>query len=430
MTNNEVFPDYLSDYFNRFPTLPKEAILKQDILSRGLSFSPDALSGLPPYKSKDYFIFSFDMAETSGMKHGEQFAAPEELRFSGGPWGLKKTVVSVRIKPDSPYRVQKDGNRIVLFADDFLLAELEYHPLPSYYQYKIVTASGLTPVSVIAPVIEWGYLIYLTVFRLCQYHNRRVPCLFCDMNHNFIQKKKEGRPLKAIRKPEEFCQALEYIVTGFPAAKALTITGGSVPGSLTGRTEAEFYADYARAIRERFPGRWLLKAVVQAMTESDCRLLFQSGINIYHPNYEVWDAGIFATLCPGKEKSIGRNRWIERILRATDIFGPEHVIPNFVAGVELNSFCGFNDVEEALGSTTEGLDFFMSRRILPRFTSWCPEPGAKLGKQATPSLYYYCRLMENYRELFRHYRLPPPPGYGPCGVGNAVFSVSPFMDIL
>jgi len=31
-------------------------------------------------------------------------------------------------------------------------------------------------------------------------------------------------------------------------------------------------------------------------------------------------------------------------------------------------------VDEAIASTTEGLDYFMSRGVTPRFTTWCPEP--------------------------------------------------------
>ena len=35
-----------------------------------------------------------------------------------------------------------------------------------------------------------------------------------------------------------------------------------------------------------------------------------------------------------------------------------------------------------------------------------------------------------YREALEQHGLQPPPGYGPPGAGNAVFSVSSFMDTL
>ncbi|HET9110321.1 MAG TPA: hypothetical protein VFN78_05815, partial [Ktedonobacterales bacterium] len=82
--------------------------------------------------------------------------------------------------------------------------------------------------------------------------------------------------------------------------------------------------------------------------------------------------------------------------------------------------------------TAEGLNFFMEKGITPRFTTWCPEPMTPLG-DANPDgapLEYHLRLLETYRDTLRAHRLAPPPGYGQPGPGNAVFSVSPFMDVL
>jgi hypothetical protein len=89
-------------------------------------------------------------------------------------------------------------------------------------------------------------------------------------------------------------------------------------------------------------------------------------------------------------------------------------------------------VDEAIRSTREGLDHFMSRGVTPRFTTWCPEPATPLGKdnpEGAP-LEYHIRLLETYREALEKHGLQPPPGYGPPGAGNAVFSVSSFMDTL
>jgi hypothetical protein len=39
-------------------------------------------------------------------------------------------------------------------------------------------------------------------------------------------------------------------------------------------------------------------------------------------------------------------------------------------------------------------------------------------------------LLGAYRESLERHGLMPPPGYGLAGAGNAVFSVSSFMDVL
>src|SRR5206468_1163294 len=78
------------------------------------------------------------------------------------------------------------------------------------------------------------------------------------------------------------------------------------------------------------------------------------GIQIYHPNYEVWDKRLFSLVSPGKERYVGREEWHRRILDAAEVFGPSHVIPNFVAGVEMARPFGFETIDEAIASTVEG----------------------------------------------------------------------------
>ena len=74
----------------------------------------------------------------------------------------------------------------------------------------------------------------------------------------------------------------------------------------------------------------------------------------------------------------------------------------------------------------------MSRGITPRFTTWCPEPTTPLGRDNPDGapLVYHVRLLEAYRDAIERHGLQPPPGYGKAGAGNAVFSVSSFMDVL
>jgi hypothetical protein len=172
--------------------------------------------------------------------------------------------------------------------------------------------------------------------------------------------------------------------------------------------------------------------VAQALPREAVQRYRDYGISIYHPNYEVWDARLFSLICPGKERYVGRDEWHRRILDAAEVFGARHVIPNFVAGVEMAKPFGFRTVGEAITSTVEGLDFFMSRGVTPRFTTWCPEPATPLGRdnpEGAP-LEYHIRLLEAYRAALGRHGLKPPPGYGIAGAGNAVFSVSSFMDVL
>lgn len=412
----------------RYPDIPIEAIFKEDLLRSGMAWTPAALEIAAHYKKKAYFIFSFDMTPISEMGQKEHAKAPEEIRLIGGPYNFQPVTVSVRLNPRSPYCVESAEDSLLLKLNGCIIAEVKLQKSPEYYGKSL---SNGKPITDIAPTIEWGYLLYLTVFRLCQYFGAQEECLFCDINENYRQQKKSGRQYTSVKSVEEIIEALEIIAATDSESRAYTVTGGSITGELEGMSEIDFYIRYPEAIEKRWPGRWISKVVVQALPRDEVQRLRDVGVQIYHPNFEIWDKRLFELYCPGKSRYIGREEWIRRILNAAEIFGPAHVIPNFVAGVEMALPAGFSSVDEAIASTTEGLEFFMSHGVSPRFTTWCPEPMSILGKdQSGAPLEYYIRLLRAYRDTRAKYKLPPPAGYGEPGLGKAVFSVSSFMDVL
>jgi hypothetical protein len=413
----------------RVPAVPPECVLKEDLLRTGIAFDEAALSDNldGAVKPKSYFIFSFDQQPLAELGEAATRRPPEELALTGGPYDLRRTIVSVRVNPASPYRVV--GSELTL--EGAPLADVTQPAMPEYYRHTL--RNGKTVMET-APTIQWGYLIYLTVLRLCQYFGAKEECRFCDINHNWRQHKQAGRPYTGIKPVEDVLEALAIIDEHDTAraSHAYTLTGGSVTSKVDGLEEADFYGRYAQAIEERFPGRWIGKVVAQALPREAVQRYRDYGISIYHPNYEVWDKRLFSIICPGKERYVGREEWHRRILDAAGIFGPRHVIPNFVAGIEMARPYGFESVDAAVASTVEGLDYFMSHGVTPRFTTWCPEPTTPLGRdnpQGAP-LEYHVRLLEAYRDALGRHGLGPPPGYGPAGPGNAVFSVSSFMDML
>lgn len=426
--------DMIESLMARFPQVPREAVIKEDLLRGGIAFDESALSDneAGDVKPKSYFIFSFDHRTLPELGAAALRRPPEEIVLTGGPYGLRRTVVSVRVNPASPYRVAagEDG-MLGLWLDGVRIADVGLPPMPEYYRHKLSNGKSVMEV---APTIQWGYLIYLTVFRVCQYFGAKQECQYCDINHNWRQHKAAGRPYTGVKQLDEILEALEIIdrYDTAKASKAYTLTGGAITSQVGGKDEADFYGQYAKAIEERFPGRWTGKVVAQALPREDVQRFYDYGVRIYHPNYEVWDKRLFELYCPGKEQYIGRDEWHRRILESAEVFGARNVIPNFVAGVEMAEPFGFRSVDEAIESTTEGLRYFMSHGITPRFTTWCPEPTTPLGKanpQGAP-LEYHIRLLESYRATMEEFGLSSPPGYGPAGPGRAVFSVSSFMDSL
>ncbi|HEX3290143.1 MAG TPA: hypothetical protein VHR46_02035, partial [Gaiella sp.] len=227
----------------RYPHVPREAVLKEDLLRTGIAFDDPALSDNldGEVKPKSYFIFSFDQKPLAELGEAARRRPPEELALTGGPYALRRTIVSVRVNPGSPYRVTVGENGgLELQLDGRAVAEVGLPPMPEYYRHTL--ANGKTVMET-APTIQWGYLVYLTVLRLCQYFGAKEECGFCDINHNWRQHKREGRPYTGVKPVADVLEALELIdrYDTDRVSKAYTLTGGSVTSMVDGLAEADFY---------------------------------------------------------------------------------------------------------------------------------------------------------------------------------------------
>ena len=103
----------LDSLVERYPSVPPEAVLKEDLLRTGIAFDASALSDNldGEVKPKSYFIFSFDQKPLAELGEAARRRPPEEIALGGGPYDLRRTIVSVRVNPASPYRVARDGRR-------------------------------------------------------------------------------------------------------------------------------------------------------------------------------------------------------------------------------------------------------------------------------------------------------------------------------
>src|SRR5262249_43350231 len=142
-----------------FPDLPLEAVIKEDVLRRGVWITDEAVASHPSYAPKSYFIFSFDHQPLKDLAAGA-LPRPEEIALSGGPYGFRRVVVSVRLNRESPWQVVPGPEgRPVLSCGGEAVCDVSFAPLPPYYGEK--TRDGV-PIVEVAPSIEWGYLLYLT----------------------------------------------------------------------------------------------------------------------------------------------------------------------------------------------------------------------------------------------------------------------------
>src|SRR4029079_3606620 len=124
--------------------VPREAVLKEDLLRTGIAFDDSALTDNldGEVKPKSYFIFSFDQKPLAQLGEAARRRPPEEIALTGGPYGLRRTIVSVRVNPDSPYRVAREDEEWPLSRARRAIADVGLPPMPEYYRHTL--ANGKT----------------------------------------------------------------------------------------------------------------------------------------------------------------------------------------------------------------------------------------------------------------------------------------------
>ena len=400
----------LENLFRRFPDVPREIIIKIELLGKGQWFTDAALAATRGSLVKSYRLFSYDLVKMEQMTRNEARQVPEWFHIFQGPYDLRALKVQTTMDPNSPYVIDVVDGCLVLTIDNEVVCNVSYPIAPDYYAKRF-------PDGVLYhEIIAYGY--FVTVFRNCQYWGPKEECRFCDINENARQMKESkaftvNAPVKRVDYVEEVGREVSREALaheGYQAAVRFLITGGTILKTLHGATENEFYARYLRALKYGGPRRHV-GLQTNAKPKDEIKWLHAEGMDEHNANMEVWDRRLFEWINPGKTRRIGYDEWVKRMLDSVDVLGEFNVRPNFVSGIEMAKPYGFASIDEAVASTTEGLNVMMGHGVDPRFNQWRREPNTNLVKEhAQPPVptEFYIRLMSNCYELRRKYGLKWP----------------------
>jgi len=90
--------EILEGYFNKYPDVPKETIVKQHMLSLGHWFSDAALDACKGALVKSYRLFSYDLVPMTELKRGEHRRARHNVSRSvhgDGMSGWRQSLESI-----------------------------------------------------------------------------------------------------------------------------------------------------------------------------------------------------------------------------------------------------------------------------------------------------------------------------------------------
>ena len=362
----------IEELFSRYSDLPQEAILKEELLTHGLSWKRE-----------------LKVDEACGL-----------LRLEGGPYSLRRTIIRVIEQDDSPYRVESNGEHLkVVDRDGGALIVLAY-PFPQDSAYENQTFHDGTPysalVSLDAEVRSIGFG-----------QQAKDPARMADaLAEIFIKRRRPAQemPLRIL------------------------ISGGSIIDSIDGQEEADFYLRYVDAIRERIGGQVpiLLEMLPQSIEVE--KRIHRHGVQARLSNLEVWDQRLFTRLCPGKEQKIGWEEWVRRLLDQVYVYGWNAVLPTLVVGLEMVQPGGFKEVEEALASTSEGIRFLMMHGAVPNLIHLRAHPNSASAGQRQPPTEFFLELDRVWYDAWVRYGQDEPIGYL-MGPGRSRYPDSGIFDV-
>jgi hypothetical protein len=431
---NEKKEPTVIEYKKKYPDVPLEVILKEDVLRLGLTFSRAALEYARGCRTQAYFLFSYNRSSFQELGHDVSFGAPEDIQVIGGPLGLKRLSVRVALGASSPYVVDVVDGTLMLCENTVPLANVVVPSRPPYYG-RILTNG--TRYEQVIPLL-YNHYAFVTTFRVCHYWGDKEECKFCDINAHVRQLQQETGDhvnADAIKDIDQVAEVIAAMVAE-PLAEfrviTVIMTSGSIVRKVRGGADnaAHFNRPYVEAIRARVGWRLPIVMITESQPIEAVKALRAAGVTSHNANLEVWDKRLFQIIAPGKEKYIGYDRWVRNLFSAVEVMGEGNVSPNMVSGIEMAQPYGFTTVEEALASAQDGFDTLMSHGVVPHLDTWCVEPGSQLEGHPPIPLDFLIRADVAWHETWRKYSLPPFAGYGPMGApGVAVYGNSASVDV-
>lgn len=421
-------------YAKKYPDVPLEVILKEDLLRLGMTVTPAGLAAAKGKRQQAYYLFSYNISEHGDMGEDMSTGAPEDILFHDGPYRFRTTSVRVVLNGASPYALDVVDGDTVITQDGIVLARATYPEKPEYYGRTFEDGRMYEQV---IPLLYNSYA-FITTFRACHYWGDKEECRFCDINYNLREIRRltgEHVTADAIKNSDRCVEVLAAMVEEpDPAKRLITIimTGGSIVRKVQGGPDnaADFNAPYVAAIRERIGHRVPIVMITESQPMDKLRVLLDAGITCHNANLEVWDERLFKWLAPGKEHYVGYDTWVRRLYDAVDIMGEGRVSPNMVSGIEMAKPYGFETVKEAVASARDGFEQLMSRGVIPHLDTWCIEPGTRLADNPPVPLDFLIQTDIAWYETWRKYKLPPFEGYGPMGApGIAVYGNTASVDM-
>jgi hypothetical protein len=383
----------LADLAERFPQSPTSARLKAAVLYHGVRWD-DALGPAGEWAFPSHMPYQTQPGDAP-YKGQNRFYIPQIAQLDDD------THFRIRIKRDSPFVIRPgvSERRFVLLEGETPVCDLTFEPKHAWAE--ALSADG-TPMRATG-LVQHGDMLVANVAPGCEYfvvpkaglgqRTENLSCSFCLYGVPDQRMDSLGQKLYETKVPERTLDRVAEACGHHEThARHLYLVGGSL---LNMAAEGERYVQIARRLADAgLAERYYIACGSGAIERRHMLELKDAGVRGACFNLEVWDPKQFERVCPGKARTVGRDRWLESLEEAVEVFGRGNVMSAFVGGVELDGEGAFDSAEAAHESNVHCGETLIPKGIVPVYSIFWKLTGKERGVEPVYSLENFLRLNE------------------------------------
>ena len=372
---------------------------KLDLMFEGIRYT-EALGKAAGHSFPNFYPYRFQPGEQNPT--GKSTAEiPYLLTTEGG------TLVRVKGAGDSLWNVtgsQTKGYRLTRDGSESL--DVQFEPLPQWMQGQ--TSDGF-------PMAQAGLSLHgdmgvINIAPGCEYFLEKMDkvsmrCTFCAYGAPDKRTQNLGQVTGTTFLPARTYQRIQETLRAALAESDLHhiyLVGGSMTDW---RQEGERFIEIARAVRAVNPNRVPVTCGSGALPDDVLDELHDEDlVDAVCFNLEVWSKALFEKICPGKNRFVGYERWIESLEGGVRRWGRGRVYTAMVAGIELEPEHGLS-WEVAADLAIEGAEDLCARGIIPIYSLYWPVGGRGQPDYMSRLRSYFERLSLGYQALRETYQL-------------------------
>lgn len=352
----------------------KIALAKLEMLATGLRLTPSAIEFSKTLKNP--------IRTRSGVSGGLDLILPFDIHVNApvGESYAKESHLFLDYSADTGFVILRDSEHI---------SSVELQSNPLYYDKK--TKSGKS-MKTIGQMCSGDRFCYGMTGPYCRYWRPELRCKYCSIGYN----KGEDASQKQI---DELLETLEEAINDPLIPAKHILLGGGTPN--TDDMGASLASKYAKAIKRRF-NISIYVMIAAPLRNEYIDEIFDSGADELGMNLEFWSPQAWEQYIPGKNKIIGKARYLEALEYAVKKFGPINTRTIFVAGLENERY------------TIDGAVHAASMGVMPIVSPFRPLEQTMLEENRGFDHHTYYRMYEELYEKVSVYNIPLGPTCVAC----------------